>query len=644
MNDLAAPGSALEAGRRHLCAELARIRALLDRATEAPDAEARLAAAEREIDSTRKTLAVDAPIDLLADLFGLTPFERDVLLLAAGVELDSGLAAACAAAQGAQAAPMFSLALAALPAPHWSALLPERPLRRWRLVEPDGAASLTRAALRIDERILHFVAGLNVMDARIRPLVRAVATPGLVAPSHRAVAAGLAAELDARPDIAAIQLCGDDPDGAEDVAALLGAERGWTVYAFRARDLPAARGECLALADLWTREAALLDAALLLQTAREPSADGLADFVDAIAGPVFIASRDPLPLRRPTRVHAVMAPGWDEQRGLWKTSLSDAAHVSADALDSLAGHARSSARDIARLGPQLAGAAHEPRQTLHALSALRARGALDELAERVTPVARWDDLVLPPATIALLREIAAQARQRHTVFHAWGFGGTTGRGHGLAVLFVGDSGTGKTLAAEVLANDLALDLHRIDLAQVVSKYIGETEKNLRRVFDAAEEAGGILFFDEADALFGKRSDVKDSHDRYANIEVSYLLQRMEAYRGIAILATNMKAALDRAFQRRVRFIVPFPFPDAPLRTQIWARAFPAGAPVEALDYERLGRLAVSGGTIANIALRAAFRAAHAGEAVTMGHVVEAARGEYEKLERAWSDAELRGRT
>ena len=173
----------------------------------------------------------------------------------------------------------------------------------------------------------------------------------------------------------------------------------------------------------------------------------------------------------------------------------------------------------------------------------------------------WDDLVLPEAQKRLLREIAAHVRQRLKVYETWGFGHRSSRGLGISALFAGPSGTGKTMAAEVLANELRLDLYRIDLSQVVSKYIGETEKNLRRVFDAAEDGGAILLFDEADALFGKRSEVKDSHDRYANIEVSYLLQRMEAYRGLAILTTNMKDALDTAFLRRIRFVVQFPFPE-----------------------------------------------------------------------------------
>jgi SpoVK/Ycf46/Vps4 family AAA+-type ATPase len=196
------------------------------------------------------------------------------------------------------------------------------------------------------------------------------------------------------------------------------------------------------------------------------------------------------------------------------------------------------------------------------------------------------------------------------------------------------------MAAEVLARDLRLDLYRIDLSQVVSKYIGETEKNLRRVFDAAEEGGAVLLFDEADALFGKRSEVKDSHDRYANIEVSYLLQRMESYRGLAILTTNMKSALDPAFLRRIRFVVQFPFPEALQRAEIWRRVFPAQTPTQGLEPGALARLVVAGGSIRNIALNAAFLAADAGEPIQMTHLLRAARGECTKLEKPLTDAEV----
>jgi SpoVK/Ycf46/Vps4 family AAA+-type ATPase len=198
------------------------------------------------------------------------------------------------------------------------------------------------------------------------------------------------------------------------------------------------------------------------------------------------------------------------------------------------------------------------------------------------------------------------------------------------------------MAAEVLAHELQLDLYRIDLSSVVSKYIGETEKNLRRIFDAAESGGAILLFDEADALFGKRSEVKDSHDRHANVEVSYLLQRMEAYQGLAILTTNLKDSLDQAFLRRIRFVVSVPFPDIKARAEIWRRIFPNQTPRQDLDMDKLAKLNVSGGNIRNIALNAAFLAADAKESVMMKHILQAARSEYLKLERVLTDAEVKG--
>jgi SpoVK/Ycf46/Vps4 family AAA+-type ATPase len=267
---------------------------------------------------------------------------------------------------------------------------------------------------------------------------------------------------------------------------------------------------------------------------------------------------------------------------------------------------------------------------------------MEDLAQRIGVAASWEDFVLPDAQKEILHEIAAHVRQRSIVYDTWGFANKGTRGLGVTALFAGDSGTGKTMAAEVLAGELNLDLYRIDLSAVVSKYIGETEKNLRRVFDTAEGGGAILLFDEADALFGKRSEVKDSHDRHANIEVSYLLQRMDEYRGLAILTSNLKSALDTAFLRRIRFVVHFPFPDAMHRAQIWARVFPPETPTEGLDPQRLAQLNIAGGNIRSIAIRAAFLAADAGEPVRMTHLLRAARSEYSKLEKRLTDGETHG--
>ena len=373
-------------------------------------------------------------------------------------------------------------------------------------------------------------------------------------------------------------------------------------------------------------------------------------FVGRIDGVVFLSVREALPL--PTRAvvtFEVAKPDIAEQRAGWVETLGPDGAQSAALL---AGQFSFNLPGIKSLA-QLARA--ESQRTERALEQVAwetcagsARGRLGALAQALEPKVSWDDLVLPESETRLLRQIAVQVRHRAVVYSEWGFDRKMNRGFGISALFAGESGTGKTMAAEVIANELRLSLYRIDLSAVVNKYIGETEKNLRRLFDAAEGSGAILFFDEADALFGKRSEVKDSHDRYANIEINYLLQRIESYRGLAILATNQKNSLDTAFLRRLRFVVNFPFPDLAHRRLLWEKSFPRpdaahgrpGVPVDDLDYERLARFNLSGGHIHNIALNAAFLAAEAGTPVTMPLVLEAARAEFLKLERPINSAEF----
>jgi len=258
---------------------------------------------------------------------------------------------------------------------------------------------------------------------------------------------------------------------------------------------------------------------------------------------------------------------------------------------------------------------------------------LATLAKKIEPLYTWDDIVLPHDALNQLREICQRVTHHHRVFEDWGFDHKLSLGKGVNALFSGPSGTGKTMAAEIVANELELDLYKIDLSSVVSKWIGETEKNLDRIFTAAEKSNAILFFDEADALFGKRSEVRDSHDRYANLEISYLLQKMEEYDGVAILATNMRAHLDEAFLRRLAFIVHFPFPDEQSRRRIWNGVWPREIPFgDDLNFDFLARqFKTSGGVIKNIALAAVFFAAEQDSAVSMRHLVQATQREFLKL-------------
>ncbi|WP_413811712.1 AAA family ATPase [Streptomyces sp. OE57] len=611
-----------------------------------------------------------ATLDALVACFGLSAFERQLVVLTAAAELDPTAAARCAAASGdpARAYPTFSLALAALDEPHWSALTPVSPLRRWRLIDLDDETRLTTSRLRIDERILHFLAGSPYLDARLHGLLRRARPPRTLPPSYERAADQVAAGWnESRPAAPLrVELVGGDLTTRTDIAAEAARRTGLALYVMASDDVPTDATERDRLARLWQREAVLLPAALLLEVDemdREQTAATDA-FIDAAAVPLVVSSEDPRRTGRP-RGERVAVPGLDdsEQLALWADAFADIPRIEKAHLRSLVAQfqlpphiIRSAAAAVRRdlpgtdtgtdtgtgTGTDSGTDALDPAELAWRAGLIEARIGLDELGRRIEPEAAWDDLVLADHQARILREIVAHVRQRATVHQEWGFAATLRRGLGVTALFAGGSGTGKTLAAEVMAKELGLDLFVIDLSQVVSKYIGETEKNLRKVFDAAERGGALLLFDEADALFGKRSEVKDSHDRYANLEVSYLLMRMEAYRGLAILTTNMKKALDPAFMRRIRFVVDFPFPGEGERAEIWRRVLPARAPMKDIDPERLAQLTVAGGSIRNIALSGAFLAAEEGDRLQMRHMLAAARTEYQKLDRSLTPSEVTG--
>jgi hypothetical protein len=600
-------------------------------------------------------------IDQLCRIFQLSTFERAVLLACAGMELDARFARICAQAQpDERPCPTFELLLAAFADAHWDAIAPAAVLRQWRLIELGSGATMMTSPLRIDERILHYLTGTSYLDQRLNGLLEPVRESEALPASQQDVAQK-AAQLWAgqgsqgRPPL--IELCGTDQHTRQAVAVSACGLAGLQTHRIFAGALPAQHAEIHALIRLVEREALLSGSAILLDCTAAETGDSTRRtaihlFAQGLHAPLIVTARERLGgyLRRAAYLE-IAKPLIEEQRSVWQSSLDGAAVSMNGHMDALLAQFSLSSEQIRNSSMQAAslnaathaGDSSEP--TLDALwesCRLQARPGLDGLAQRVETTAGWDALVLPEQQMEMLRDIAMQMRHRARVYNSWGFGGASGRGLGITALFAGVSGTGKTTAAEILAHELKLDLYRIDLSQVVSKYIGETEKSLRRIFDAAEEGGALLFFDEADALFGRRTEVRDSHDRYANIEVSYLLQRMEQYRGLAVLATNMKQALDPAFLRRIRFVVQFPFPDATLREQIWRRALPSQAPTEAVNLQQLARLSVTGGNIRNIALSAAFLAVEAGEPIRMSHLLEAARGEYLKIEKPLTEPEIRG--
>lgn len=594
--------------------------------------------------------SAEGPLAALATAFSLTPFERSVLALLAGVELEPAVSRAVAAfhQDPTRTTATVATALATLPDPHWSAFSNLAPLRRWRLIATD-AGPLTHAAIRLDERVLLFLLRLPSEDERLRGIVRPGPPAGPLSHRDREAARDVARLLGPGGRVLARFESGHHPSAARRVAVAAAGELGLGLAIAHAADLPSEPAEREALARLWERECVLGRRLLLLETHdADPALTArAAAFLDLLEAPAALSGPLPQSLAAhravPVELHP---PDAEERRGIWTVALGPAAEGLESGIEAVAGQFAFSAAEIheavSRFG---AGSPDLPaNDRLWKACRTTARERLEPLAQRLESRSRWDDLVLPDVERAVLREIALHVRHRRQVLDRWGFAARGSRGLGLTALFAGPSGTGKTLAAEVLAQELDLDLHRIDLSSIVSKYIGETEKNLARVFDAADAGGALLLFDEADALFGRRSEVKDSHDRYANIEVGFLLQRMESYRGLAILTTNQRSALDPAFVRRLRFIITFPFPDPVQRAEIWRRAFPAATPTDRLDPVRLAQLNVSGGHIRNIALHAAFLAAEAGEPVRMTHLATAAEGECAKLERLPTEAELAGWT
>lgn len=594
-------------------------------------------------DPRRETAPSGAPLsmlDRLAACFRLTPFERGVLLLCAGRELEADFAGLYREIQGVDW-PNFALALSRLPEAHWSALSPERPLRFWNLIYPGADEPITVSPLYIDEFILHYLCGVVPPDPAFAGLLDFTPSADAGPPEPYADFAASVARAWRASGSSNSSLYLDNPDEGRVIALAVARELELELYTASTLLLPRDPLELERLIRAWSRFAALVPAALYIDARAEHPL--LTRFLERASGCVLVAAEE-----RPRAADLLVLDPPRLTTGdrvrLWQAAGVPGALNGS--IEQVSQEFPLSARDIQSAARRVAGALGaptiDPDQTLREAARLQARPHMQGLAERIVARAEYERLVLPDAELERLRSIAMHVRGRGRVYESWGFALQTSRGLGINALFAGPSGTGKTMAAEAVAADLGLDLYRIDLARVVSKYIGETEKHLARLFAAGERAGAILLFDEADALFGKRSEVRDSHDRYANIGISYLLQRMESYRGLSILTTNQPDALDQAFLRRLRFLVRFPFPGIDERERIWRGVWPERTPRGDLDFARLARLNVSGGQIHNIALDAAFRAADADEPVQMHHLLAATRAEFRKLDRVLAEGEISG--
>jgi SpoVK/Ycf46/Vps4 family AAA+-type ATPase len=520
--------------------------------------------------------------------------------------------------------------------------------------------------LRLDPRILAFLLGSDVVDPQIASYAGCVASIGGDVPNT--MTTGLSEFIERAVRLYQISgrlllhLHGPKGVGKRTWAGALCARLRIRLLVVDGGALIAASASKFeVLVRSIAREAVLLESAIywsdfdpLLSDTRHRAL-----FFDAVAqqgGILFLAGNRPLNAVGSPDLAGLLSieigmPTRNERIRLWKESLGDDLPPELDAeLPAVAAKFRFTAGDIAAAAASTRVRAcwrhpEEPLATpaeLYASCRERSASALNELARKVRPRQQWNDLVLPDDTIRQLLEICNRVRYSANVLEDWGFGQKLSLGKGLSALFSGPTGTGKTMAAEIIAAELGLDLYKIDLSIVVSKYIGETEKNLSRVFSEAEASNAILFFDEADALFGKRSEVKEAHDRYANVESSYLLQRMEEYEGISILATNLRRNMDEAFTRRLSFMVHFPVPECEERLRIWHRTFPPPTPLaDDVDLVYMAtQFKLSGGDIKNIALAAAFFAASEGTRVSMLHLVRATRRELQKLGKNFASGEF----
>ena len=613
----------------------------------------------------------------LAHLFKLSAFEIDCLLICLASEIDPRYERLYAYLQDdvTKRRPSVDLVLdllcptIELKVTGRRSFLSQAPLVRHRLVQlfEDPAKpypTLLGRYIRIEERIVNYLLGSDEVDTRLSSFVRRAEIrtelDELVMPRERKERLARLAGDNAAHLILYLQ--GPYGAGRQAIAEALCRKLNLGMLVVDAGHLAAStEADFQALVQLAIREAVLQPAALYLGEFDALLADDkrvllamLLRELGARQGPSFLAGEIPWDPYDELRGRLFLRlelprPSYAERIELWSKSADVRDGIDLPGIATKFRFTPGQIEDAAATARNLAcwrdPEAGQPTTTdYYEACRLQSNRKLSSLARKIKPNYTWDQIILPADRVQQLREICNSMKYRSVVYDEWGFGGKLSLGKGLNVLFAGPPGTGKTMAAEIIAGELALDLYKIDLSSVVSKYIGETEKNLSRIFTEAETSNAILFFDEADALFGKRSEVHDSHDRYANIEVGYLLQRMEEYEGVVILATNFRKNMDDAFVRRIHFTVEFPLPNQKERLRIWETIWPANTPRGAdLDLELISqRFELSGGNVRNIALGAAFLAADNGGVVSMPHLLHAMHREYQKMGKVVWETALAG--
>ena len=626
-----------------------------------------LLAAEGSLDDGH----IAARLASLRDLFELNDFELEALLVCLAPEIDLRYERLYAYLQDdvAKKRPTVDLVLRLLhcdgSVEGRDALGPGGKLQgRGLLALADPAAAgwpLLARPLRPDERVTSFLLGSDVVDGRIGGFASLeTGDPHLAAPSAEGEELRGLSRVLASKGRPVVYVHGAAAPVRRELVVAAGAAAGSAVLMVDVRRLIEADASAAGLA-LAAREALLQGAVLCLDGADELLQENTAEqksgqpalraLLRAPGAPLVMlgATRwEPGAWQPGLEAVRVELPAQDEaqRREMWRRHLDG--QLPPEDVDELAARYRLDEQAVravagsARLQAAWHGEATLRGQDAQAAARAIAAPPMAGLARRVEPRYGWDDIVLTADRRVQLREICERARHQGLVMDGWGYARKHARRRGLTALFAGESGTGKTMAAEIIAGDLSLELYRIDMAAVVSKYIGETEKNLERIFQSAEQGDAVLLFDEADALFGKRSEVRDAHDRYANVEIAYLLQRLESYDGPAILTTNLRGNLDEAFVRRLDFAVEFPLPDEAERLDIWRKALPAEAPLaDDVDLAFLAsKFRLAGGHIRNIALAAGFLAAPEAGPIGMRHLVRATRREYQKLGKLVAEADF----